>query len=142
LEQHLLLVFTRLTRRASDVVAHQLKRVDDNRPTLRRMRAMVDEGWDILTSSRPLNEFGLLLHQAWEAKHSLDTRVSNSEIDQLYQRGRAAGAVGGKLLGAGGGGFLLFFAPPEFHPALATEFADHQIVHVKLSAPGSQIIFS
>ena len=142
LEQHLILIFTRITRRASEVVAHQLEHVDNNRPTLRRMRAMVDEGWDILTSQRPLSEFGALLHTAWEAKHSLDQSISNLEIDSLYRRGRAAGAIGGKLLGAGGGGFLLFFAPPESHPALAAEFADRQIVHVKLNAPGSQIIFS
>ncbi len=142
LEQHLLLVFTRITRRASEVVAPQLLRVAANRPTLRRMRAMVDEGWDILTSARPLDDFGALLHQAWEAKHSLDSSVSNSEIDALYARGRSAGALGGKLLGAGGGGFLLFFIRPEAQPALEAEFADRQVVRVELNAPGSQIVFS
>lgn len=142
LEQHLLLVFTRITRRASEVVAHQLKRVDDNRPTLRRMRRMVDEGWNILTSQQPLSEFGGLLHRAWEAKHSLDGSISNPEIDALYQRGRDAGAIGGKLLGAGGGGFLLFFVPPEAQAGLEAEFADRQVIRVKLGAPGSQVIFS
>jgi D-glycero-alpha-D-manno-heptose-7-phosphate kinase len=142
LERHLLLVFTRITRRASDIVSHQLRRVEQNRPTLQRMRGMVDEGWNILCGNRSLVEFGQLLHQAWLAKHSLDENVSNSEIDTMYRRGLEAGAIGGKLLGAGGGGFLLFFAPPEVHPALEAAFASHQIVKVKLAAPGSQIIFS
>jgi len=142
LEQHLLLVFTRMTRKASDVVAHQLSRVEDNRPTLRRMRAMVDEGLSILTGSQPLEAFGALLHQAWQAKHSLDSGISNAEIDTLYEQGRQAGALGGKLLGAGGGGFLLFFAPPEKHPALRAAFASHQLLPVKIDAPGSEIIFS
>src|SRR4029078_6205157 len=106
LEQHLLLVFTRITRRASDVVAPQMRRGGDNIPTLRRMRAMVDEGVNLLTGSQPLEAFGTLLHQSWLAKHSLDSGVSNSEIDALYERGLQAGALGGKLLGAGGGGFL------------------------------------
>ena len=142
LEQHLLLVFTRMTRRASDVVAQQLRRVDDNMSTLRHMRAMVDEGVDILTGDRPLAAFGALLHRSWQAKHSLDTSVSNGEIDALYEQGLRAGALGGKLLGAGGGGFLLFFAPPETHPRLRAAFADHQLLAVKVDAPGSEIIFS
>ena len=141
-QQHLFIVYTGITRKASEVVAKQLQRVDLNTETLRRMRAMVDEGWDILTSNRTLNEFGQLLHRAWQAKRSLDAGVSNSEIDVRYRQGLEAGALGGKLLGAGGGGFLLFFAPPEAHPRLQAAFPAHQILDVKINAPGSQIIFS
>jgi D-glycero-alpha-D-manno-heptose-7-phosphate kinase len=141
-EQHLFLVFTGITRKASEVVAHQLQRVDQNMAALRTMRAMVYEGYDALVSSRSLREFGELLHRAWEAKRSLDAGISNSEIDCIYSAGRAAGAWGGKLLGAGGGGFMLFFAPPEAHPKLREVFAGRQILNVKLNAPGSQIIFS
>ena len=141
-EQHLFLVFTGITRKASEVVAHQLQRVEQNAAALRTMRAMVYEGYDALVSHRPLREFGELLHRAWEAKRSLDAGISNSEIDCIYSAGRAAGAWGGKLLGAGGGGFMLFFAPPEVHPKLAAVFAGRQILNVKLNAPGSQIIFS
>ena len=93
-------------------------------------------------ADRPLWEFGDLLHQAWQAKRSLDGGVSNLEIDGIYEQGRAAGAMGGKLLGAGGGGFMLFFAPPSAHPKLSAVFADRQLLKVKLNAPGSQIIFS
>ena len=76
------------------------------------------------------------------AKRTLDSGVSSEVIDETYKRGMDAGAWGGKLLGAGGGGFMLFFAPPEAHAELARVFADQQILHVKTNAPGSQIIFS
>jgi D-glycero-alpha-D-manno-heptose-7-phosphate kinase len=82
------------------------------------------------------------MHRAWEAKRSLDGGVSNAEIDSIYQQGREAGAWGGKLLGAGGGGFMCFFAPPEAKTRLKRVFADRQLLDVKLNAPGSQIIFS
>jgi D-glycero-alpha-D-manno-heptose-7-phosphate kinase len=141
-ESHLILVFTGIKRKASDVVAHQLKRVGQNLRALRSMRAMVYQGHDVLVSGRPLREFGELLHHAWEAKRGLDGGVSNAEIDAIYAAGRGAGAWGGKLLGAGGGGFMLFFAPPEVHPALREVFAGRQILDVKINAPGSQIIFS
>jgi D-glycero-alpha-D-manno-heptose-7-phosphate kinase len=141
-EQHLFLVFTGITRKASEVVAHQLKRVDQNLPALRSMRAMVHEGFDLLVGNKPLREFGELLDRAWQAKRTLDTVISNPEIDEIYQAGIAAGAWGGKLLGAGGGGFMLFFAPPAAHPKLEQVFAGRQLLKVKVSAPGSQIIFS
>ena len=103
---------------------------------------MVNEGYDLLTGNKPLREFGVLLHQAWEAKRSLDGGVSNPDIDAAYQRGLEAGAWGGKLLGAGGGGFLLFFAPPETHERLTAAFTGLQLLKVRINAPGSQIIFS
>jgi D-glycero-alpha-D-manno-heptose-7-phosphate kinase len=106
------------------------------------MRAMAYEGLEILTGDRPWRQFGELLDRAWEAKRTLDAGVSNAEINETYERGRQAGAWGGKLLGAGGGGFLLFFAPEEAHPKLRETFPSHQLLQVKLNAPGSQIIFS
>jgi D-glycero-alpha-D-manno-heptose-7-phosphate kinase len=142
LERHLFLVFTGIKRKAADVVAQQLRRVGENTAQLREMRGMVDKGYDILTSSRPLQEFGELLHRAWEAKRSLDGCISNSIIDETYERGIKAGAWGGKLLGAGGGGFMLFMAPPEAQLKLASEFSDQQTLMIKLNAPGSQIIYS
>ena len=141
-EKHLILVFTGIKRKASDLVAKQLQRVDLNLPALRSMRAMAYAGHDILTGNKPLNEFGELLHAAWLAKRSLDGGISNPEIDEMYRQGREAGAWGGKLLGAGGGGFMLFFAPAEAQANIKAAFADHQILSVKLNAPGSQIIFS
>jgi D-glycero-alpha-D-manno-heptose-7-phosphate kinase len=141
-EQHLFVVFTGIKRKAADVVAGQLTRMPGNGSTLSQMRRMVDQGWKILTGSGPLGEFGELLDQAWQAKRSLDQGVSNVQIDEMYRLGTASGALGGKLLGAGGGGFLLFFAPPEAHGRLAQAFADRQVLPVKINAPGSQIIFA
>ncbi|MGB7768571.1 MAG: GHMP kinase [Verrucomicrobiia bacterium] len=142
LERHLFIVFSGVKRKAADVVAKQLRRVKQNNVTLKSMRAMVYEGYDILTKDRPLQRFGELLHRAWEAKRQLDGGVSTAEIDKIYQRGLAAGAWGGKLLGAGGGGFILFVAPPRSHVKLGKVFAGRQILNVKLNAPGSQIVFS
>ncbi|MEB3228198.1 MAG: GHMP kinase [Synechocystis sp.] len=141
-ESHLFIVFTGIKRKAANVVEKQLKRVGDNTETLKLMRRMVDQGWDILTSNQCLSAFGKLLDDAWQAKRSLDQSISNADIDRLYQQGREAGAWGGKLLGAGAGGFMLFFAPPEVHPQLTKTFANQQILSVKINAPGSQIIFS
>jgi D-glycero-alpha-D-manno-heptose-7-phosphate kinase len=142
LEQHIFVVFTGIRRRAANVVEKQLQKIADNTETLKQMRLMVDRGWDILTGDRPLSAFGELLHRSWMAKRSLDSGVSNPEVDQIYEMGLKAGALGGKLLGAGGGGFILFFAPPESHDRLRKTFARHQILECKINAPGSQIIFS
>ncbi|MDY6786294.1 MAG: GHMP kinase, partial [Cyanobacteriota bacterium] len=90
----------------------------------------------------PLFQFGELLHRGWVAKRSLDGGVSKPEIDQIYKMGLEAGAWGGKLLGAGGGGFILFFAPPETHKDLRKVFETFQVLEVNLNAPGAQIIFS
>jgi D-glycero-alpha-D-manno-heptose-7-phosphate kinase len=141
-ESHLFIVFTGIRRRAANVVEQQLKKVDDNVDTLKKMRSMVDQAAEILTENKPLSAFGELLHQGWLAKRSLDQSISMPEIDAIYQMGRAAGAWGGKLLGAGGGGFILFFAPPENHEKLRQTFANHQILEVRVNAPGSQIIFA
>ena len=141
-EQHLFIVFTGITRKASDVIGKQLQRIDNNTDTLKFMRSLVDKGWEVLTGNTSLSLFGDLLHQSWLAKRSLDAGVTNSEIDKMYEMGLNAGAFGGKLLGAGGGGFILFFAPPETHDNLTKVFAEQQILSVKVNAPGSQIIFS
>ncbi len=141
-EQHLFIVFTGIRRRAAEVVAKQLQRLQENTDTLKQMRRMVDDGWEILTSQRSLTAFGELLHQAWLAKRSLDAGVSNPDIDRLYTQGLEAGALGGKLLGAGAGGFILFFAPPDVHPKLNQTFAGLQRLTISTQAPGSQIIFS
>lgn len=141
LQDHFLLVFTGQRRKASEIARDQLKRVDDNTATLQKMRAMVDRGADILRGTGPLSAFGELLHEAWTAKKSLAGNVSNSQIDEMYEAGLRHGALGGKLLGAGGGGFLLFFAPPEKHPALRTIFTNYEEVRLNLNAPGSQVVF-
>jgi D-glycero-alpha-D-manno-heptose-7-phosphate kinase len=141
LEQHLLLVYTGVTRKANEVVAGQLTRLGQNLDTLAVMRRMVDEGADLLMGDRPITAFGELLHRAWQAKRTLDAGVSSGLIDRMYERAQAHGAVGGKLLGAGGGGFLLCIVPPDVHASFRQAFDDFQILQLKLAAPGSQVIF-
>jgi len=142
LEEHLFVVFSGVRRLASEVVAPQLQRVAENTNTLRTLRGMAFRGYEILTGNEPLRKMGELLHRAWQAKRSLAGGVSTRQVDALYRRGLAAGAWGGKLLGAGGGGFVLFLAPPECHGRLKKAFARHQRLDVKLNAPGAQIIHS
>jgi D-glycero-alpha-D-manno-heptose-7-phosphate kinase len=141
LEAHLLVIFTQITRKASDVVANQLKRVGENYDTLKKMRHMVDRGWHILTGAGSLISFGELLNEAWQAKQSLAQDVSNDKINAMYRLARENGAVGGKLLGAGGGGFLLLFVPPENREQIRRVFSNDQEIEVRLNAPGAEIIF-
>ena len=141
IEAHLFVCYTGLKRRASDIEAKKVKSFGQHRATLQQMRRMVDQGRDLLVEGGSLEAFGRLLHESWLAKRSLDAAVSTSEIDQLYQRGIEAGAWGGKLLGAGGGGFIAFIAPPESHDRLRVAFVDKFVLKVKIDAPGSQIIF-
>jgi D-glycero-alpha-D-manno-heptose-7-phosphate kinase len=95
----------------------------------------------ILNGGQDLTHFGELLHEAWQAKRSLSAKVSNSHVDELYDRALSAGAVGGKLTGAGGGGFLLLFAPPDRQEEIREEL--NNLIHVpfKFEFSGSQIIF-
>src|SRR5262249_43470561 len=88
-----------------------------------------------------LFSFGELLHEAWQAKRSLSTKVSNGEVDHIYERAIKAGALGGKLLGAGGGGFLLLFAAPEKHQFIRETLEPLIYVPFKFEFSGSQIIF-
>ncbi len=141
LQAHLLVAYTGVKRRAADIETKKLKGFQQNGATLRRMRAMVDTGRDILSSPASLEAFGQLLHESWLAKRSLESTVSNSEIDDLYRAGLEAGAWGGKLLGAGGGGFVVFVAPPEAHTAIRTTLTAKYLLDIKLNAPGSEIIF-
>jgi len=141
-ERHLFMVFSGIKRKTSDIVPGQIRNIGKNSATLKRMRAMADQGWQILTGNGSLSAFGQLLHEAWMAKQSLDGGVSNPTIDEMYKHGLRNGAIGGKLLGAGGGGFILFFAPPETHAALSQAFQDLQVLSVRINAPGSEIIFA
>lgn len=140
LQSHLLLIFTRFQRRANDLAGSQLRNLDKNISTLKELRKMVDRGLNILSGSGSLTPFGELLDEAWRLKRNLASDVSNDDINQMYELALANGAIGGKLLGAGGGGFLLLFAPPEKHTRLCSVFAGSQDVHFALNAPGAELI--
>lgn len=141
LERCLLLFYMGTESSAEQILREQEKRTGQNEPALRAMRQMVDQAERILTSGSPLSEFGDLLHDSWCLKRSLSSGVSNSQIDQAYDAARTAGAHGGKLLGAGGRGFICLQAEPERQAAVREALAGLQEVSFRFSAEGSRIIF-
>lgn len=142
LRDHLMLVYTGIRRTASDVAQSFVPRLSERRHQLLRSQEMVNEAVEILCGSGALADFGRLLHEAWMHKRSLSPLVSNPEVDAMYAAARQAGALGGKLVGAGGGGFLLLFAPPSRHAAIRSRLADRLQVPIDFETTGSQIIFS
>jgi D-glycero-alpha-D-manno-heptose-7-phosphate kinase len=105
------------------------------------MRRMVDEALDILSTDRDIRLFGELLHTAWTCKQSLSSKVSNSQIDNIYEIARKSGAIGGKLLGAGGGGFMLLFVEPEKQSQVREALNGFVHVPFQFEALGSQVIY-
>lgn len=125
LQNHLLLFFTGFSRFASDIESSKLVNFSQKSDSLKRMMDMVIEAEDLLkNNNRDLQQFGWMLQEAWEYKKSLSSNVSTSAIDEIYSRAIAAGALGGKILGAGGGGFILFFVPPEKQSAVRSSLAE------------------
>lgn len=140
-EKHLMLYFTGFSRFASQVAAKQIRATKNKRSELQTMYRMVDEGIDILTTDRDLAEFGELLHEGWLIKRSLTDSISTSVIDEIYDTARSAGAIGGKLLGAGGGGFMLLFVNPDEQNSVREALKGLLHVPFKFETGGSQIIF-
>jgi len=141
LNDHLMLFYTAIQRNASDVAKSYIEDTASKESQIRSMMDMVDEGISILSEGRDINSFGELLDEAWKAKSSLGGLVTNSHIDEIYGNAKNAGAIGGKLLGAGGGGFMLLFAPPE-KQAKIKERLDRLIqVPFQFESSGTQIIF-
>ena len=141
LEQHLLLFFTGISRFASDVAKAQIDNLRNREDELRQMAKMVPEALAILgDGSRDIQEFGALLHESWQRKRRLSDGVSNAEIDAMYERAQACGATGGKILGAGGGGFLLVFAAPDKHSAIIDGLDDLLHVPFQFENSGSRVV--
>jgi D-glycero-alpha-D-manno-heptose-7-phosphate kinase len=139
-EDHLLIFYTGVRRRADGHDARQVDRHVGNRERLARMRRLVDRGHSILTGAGKLCAFGQLLDENWRLKAELDPGISNGVIDAIYTEGLEAGALGGKLLGAGGGGFVLFFVPPERKPSVRQRLSRLEEIPVRINAPGSHIL--
>jgi D-glycero-alpha-D-manno-heptose-7-phosphate kinase len=143
LQDHLMLFFTKIRRNAHEILDEQLDQTrrgtiaDD----LGQLGSLVDQGLDILTGDGPIAAFGELLHTAWTTKRRLSSKVSTPEIDAHYERARQAGAVGGKLLGAGGGGFLLLLVPPDDQHAVAAALGELHRVRFRFEASGSSVLF-
>lgn len=140
-QDHLLLYFTGFSRIASEIAKEQIERTKQRRVELFAMLQMVQEGISVLSGDRDLCEFGELLHETWMVKRSLTSKITTPMINDIYEAARRAGALGGKLLGAGGGGFMLLFAKPETHAHIKAALPGLLQVPFRFEGMGSQIVF-
>jgi len=141
LEQHLALYFTGFARTASEIATEQVRVTPHKKKELETMLELVNEGEAVITNpDRSLTDFGRLLHEGWQIKRALTQKISNAKIDEIYEAGLRAGALGGKLLGAGGGGFMLFFVPPERRQALRKRLNKLLCVPFSFSNRGSHVV--
>lgn len=139
-QDNLMLFFTGFSRIASEIAKSKIDNIHQRYAELSRMKEMADEAISILQGDGELDEFGELLDMGWQYKKSLSDRVSTLEIDQIYEAAREAGALGGKLLGAGGGGFMLFFVRPENQPRVLEQLK--HLIHVpfRFENSGSRVV--
>ncbi len=140
LESSLMLIFTGFSRFSSEIAAEQVSNIPSKRLELHDLGQMAEEGVNILTQSDDLGAFGRLMHDGWQLKKALSTKITNPQIDDIYARARKAGALGGKICGAGGGGFILLFVEPERQPAVGAALDGLLQVPFRFAYQGSQII--
>jgi D-glycero-alpha-D-manno-heptose-7-phosphate kinase len=141
LERNLALYFTGFARTASEIAQEQVKMTPQRKQELDTMLHLVDEAESIVTNPTcSLNEFGRLLHDGWQIKRSLTKKITNASIDEIYEAGLSAGALGGKLLGAGGGGFMLFFVPPERRQAVRERLKKLLCIPFSFASRGSHVV--
>ena len=140
-QNHLMLFFTGISRTASEIAAEQIKNTSQKTVELKTMLEMVDEAIKILSGNYSLDDFGKLLNESWKIKRSLTSQITNSDIDEIYETGIKNGALGGKLLGAGGGGFILFFVKPEQQKKVREALKNLLYVPFNFENSGSQVIY-
>lgn len=141
LNENLMLYFTGFTRFSSEIQQSTEKSIKDKTTQLLDMLALVDEAQKVLVSrGNDLDEFGRLLDQSWRLKRQTGSKISTDSIDLLYEKALSAGALGGKLLGAGGGGFLLFYVPQEKQPSVSESMSELMHVPFAFENGGTQVI--
>jgi D-glycero-alpha-D-manno-heptose-7-phosphate kinase len=141
LKSHLMLCFTGFSRIADQIAKSKIDNFKNREFELKYMHSMVDEAINILDSvNTPIEEFGKLLDKSWKYKRNLSRMVSSPEIDQIYSTALSAGAVGGKILGAGGGGFMLLFAKPENHATIRKRLENLVHVNFDFDTTGSKVV--
>ena len=141
LEDHLMLLYTGISRNAPEIAASKIENFARRASELRAMQDMVSHAIEILANpATPLAQFGSLLHEAWLLKSRLSERVSSAAIDELYAAARRAGAIGGKLLGAGGGGFMLLFVEPGLRQQVKNAVGNLVEVPFRFETQGSRIV--
>jgi len=140
IENHMLLVYTGVSRTASNLARQQISVIPQKPDVLHRMRALVYEAADLLLSDRDIAIFGELLHETWELKRSITDQISTPLVDELYVKARTAGAIGGKLLGAGGGGFVLMFVRPQERQRVLDVLRNFLVVPFSLESSGTHVV--
>jgi D-glycero-alpha-D-manno-heptose-7-phosphate kinase len=141
LQSHLLLFFTRFSRTAETIAVKKIENLMSRRSQLYCMHKMAEQAMTILQSpTRPVTEIGALLHESWRLKKELADCVTTPAVDEMYEAAVNAGALGGKLLGAGGGGFMLIFAEPHTHGRIREALKDLIEVSFQIGSPGSRIV--
>jgi len=141
LQSHFMLLFTGVSRYASEIAAEQIANFDRHTRHIHRMMSLVNEAVAILGApGRDIREIGELLHESWMLKRELADNISTPEVEDIYKTARAAGAIGGKLLGAGGGGFVLFFVEPEKRRAVREALGQLIEVDFKMEGSGSRVV--
>lgn len=143
LQESILVFYTGISRSASAVLKNQQEAVAANgakQKTLQRMAHLARE-LKIELERNNITAFGETLHEGWELKRSVTSEISSPEIDEWYAAARKAGAIGGKLLGAGNGGFMMFYAPPERHEAIGKALSSLRKIPIHFEPQGSRIIF-
>ena len=141
LSRNLMLFYTGITRSASTVLKEQVSNMNDRFEVLRKMKQLAVEARECL-EQQAFNEFGELLHYGWEYKKQLASGISNGQIDAMYRAARQAGAIGGKITGAGGGGFLLLYCPVERQDDVRKALAPWRELPFALERDGSKVIFN
>ena len=141
LQNNLLLCFTGFARSAPEIAAHQINETPSRIKELTEMQSLTNEAFKLLRGKSPMDDFGRLLDTQWKIKKSLTNKISNPIIDDIYQAGINAGALGGKLLGAGGGGFMLFYASPLNHNKIKAALKDKLFVPFRFENTGSKIVY-
>ena len=142
LNNNLMFFFTGFVRTAEKIAKNVTKNLMLKKNTVRQMENHLKEAKIILTSNGSLDDFGRLLNETWNEKKKLSDLVSNRHIDEIYQTAIKSGALGGKLCGAGGGGFILFYVPKEKQNLLKKKLSNLIHVPIEFEHNGSQIIFS
>ena len=142
LQENLLLVFTSFTRSASEMAKIQIAVSSEKADELFAMKNLCDQAFSYLTNAgASLDDFGELLNEQWRIKRRLTKHISNPKIDEIYEAGLKHGALGGKLLGAGGGGFMIFYAPKTHHDAIRSGLTSKMFVPFRFDFLGSKIIY-
>lgn len=141
LQGSLMMFYTGISRYASEIAETQIEKIPNKSRELYEMGSMVNQAVDVLSGNGSLNDFGRLLDESWRIKRGLTEKISNPSIDAIYESAIRGGALGGKLLGAGGGGFMLVFAPPEKQATVRGALDGLLEIPFKFEFAGAQIIY-